>query len=70
MGDRPKQWNHALWQAEFAYNSADHSSIGMPSFVLVYMAIPKHAIDMIFLCKGLQLSVAAERVTKEVRDVQ
>ena len=46
-GDKPKQWDIALPQIEFAFNSMLNCSTKKTSFKVVYTSVPRHTVDLI-----------------------
>ncbi|GJT03776.1 RNA-directed DNA polymerase [Tanacetum coccineum] len=65
-GEKPKLWDVSLAQAEFAYNSAVHSSTGFSPFEVVYKTSLRHVVDLVDL-PGKK-NVQANRMVKEVQD--
>lgn len=69
-GDHVKQWDFALAQAEFAYNSSVHLSIGRSPFSVVYTKTPRHAVDLLRLPKDEQMPKYATSMAELVKNVQ
>ncbi|GKB25028.1 RNA-directed DNA polymerase [Tanacetum coccineum] len=64
-GEKPKLWDVSLAQAEFAYNSAVHSSTGFSLFEVVYKTSPRHVVDLVDL-PGKK-NIQANRMVEEVQ---
>lgn len=67
--DQPKQWDMALAQVEFAFNSAKNRSIGCSPFVVVYTKLPDQTVDLLRL-PHFRSKTAAELADQVVRTHQ
>lgn len=69
-GDKPRQWDLALPQVEFAYNIAIHNATGESLFAIVYTKVPYHVVELVKLLGGNCKSVAIEHLAEEVLAVR
>ena len=65
FGDKHKQWDLALAQAEFSYNSVVHRTTRKAPFSIVYTKAPRQALDLIKLLGGHGASVAAKNMAEQ-----
>ncbi|GKD87628.1 RNA-directed DNA polymerase, partial [Tanacetum coccineum] len=64
-GKKPKLWDVSLAQAEFAYNSAVHSSTRFSPLEVMYKTYPRHVVDLVDL-PG-KTNIQANRMVEEVQ---
>ena len=64
--EKPKQWDLALSQAEFAYNSSVSRSTGKSPFAIVHCVPPKHALDLVPLLELPGVSQAAKNMAERI----
>ena len=65
-----KQWDLALSQAEFAYNSLVNWSTSKSPFAIIYCVPPKHALDLVPLPELPRLSQVAKNMVVRIQAMQ
>ena len=63
-GEKPKRWDLALSQAEFAYNNSVSRSTGKSLFVIVYCVPPKHILDLVPLLELPRVSQVVKNMAE------
>lgn len=66
-GDKPKQWDLALAQAEFAFNHMRNRSTGKSPVEVVYTHLPRLTFDLANLPSIIDVSSKADTVVERIR---
>lgn len=69
VSDHPKQWDLALPQAEFAYNSSKCRSTQMSPFKIVYGREPNLVLDHVITSNPANTSLDAEEFAAHIKEV-
>nr|GEX47085.1 RNA-directed DNA polymerase [Tanacetum cinerariifolium] len=67
VGDKPKQWDVALPQAEFAYNQSNHSSMGRSPFFIMYGRNPFTPLDLAPMVGDGSVSVEGDERARQIK---
>jgi len=70
VGEKPKQWDLALPQAEFAYNSSVNRSTGKSPFQVVYGRNPMRVLDLVQLPLGDRINDDGEAFAEHIQQLQ
>ncbi|GJT13128.1 RNA-directed DNA polymerase [Tanacetum coccineum] len=69
VGDKPKQWDVALPQAEFAYNRSNHSSTGRSPFFVVYGRNPFTPLDLAPMVDDGSVSAEGDERARQIKEL-
>nr|GEZ23870.1 RNA-directed DNA polymerase [Tanacetum cinerariifolium] len=69
VGDKPKQWDVALPQAEFAYNRSNHSSTGRSPFFIVYGRNPFTPLDLAPMVSDGLVSAEGDKRARQIKEL-
>jgi hypothetical protein len=67
VGENPKQWDLALPQGEFTYNSSVNGSTGKYPFEVVYDRNPIGFLDLVQLLLGDRISDDGEAFAEHIQ---
>ncbi|KAE8661446.1 hypothetical protein F3Y22_tig00113725pilonHSYRG00321 [Hibiscus syriacus] len=68
-GTKPKQWDLALPQAEFAYNRSKYKTTGLSPFEIVYGQNPSEVLDLAPIPRIGRFSPKADEMAKYLRGI-
>ncbi|GJW38288.1 reverse transcriptase domain-containing protein [Tanacetum coccineum] len=69
VGDKPKQWDVVLSQAEFAYNRSNHSSTCRSPFFVMYGRNPFTPLDMAPMVGDGSVSVEGDERARQIQEL-
>nr|GEV67049.1 hypothetical protein [Tanacetum cinerariifolium] len=69
VGDKPKHWDVALPQAEFAYNRSNHSSTGRSPFFIVYGRNPFTPLDLAPMVGDGSISAEGDERARQIKEL-
>nr|GEX43908.1 RNA-directed DNA polymerase [Tanacetum cinerariifolium] len=69
VGDKPKQWDVALPQAEFAYNRSNHSSTSRSPFFIVYGRNPFTPLDLAPMVGDGSVSTEGDEYARQIKEL-
>nr|GEX06817.1 RNA-directed DNA polymerase [Tanacetum cinerariifolium] len=69
VGNKSKQWDVALPQAEFAYNRSNHSSTGRNPFFIVYGRNPFTPLDLAPMVGDGSVSAEGDERARQIKEL-